>query len=147
MSTRTSELRALGLGGVALVLAVGSPALGQSREWTGTYRCAGIEGTRIGPIDQPIRATVEGSTLRFERQFQGQGRDGSQLEQGRGTIAPDGKAEANSTVITSSYRYEARFTGTATPTQIRLTGVQKWVVTAGMTGGDRRCSITLAPAS
>jgi len=146
MSMPTSDQRSFALACAVAAFAVAIPAAAQERAWTGRYRCAALDGTRIGAIDQEMSATVNGSSFRFERQLGSVpgARATAGVETGSGTIGPDGRVEAKSAVVTTGWRYEGRFTGTATATEIRLTGVQHWQMSGGAQGGDRRCGITLA---
>ena len=119
---------------------------GPSVVWRGRIQCGPIPGMVSRTLNQPIEVAVAGNQATYHRQIRrgDTGGETEYVEQGSGTVAPDGGVTLTGAANAPSFRYSATYEGRLPPEggSTRLTGVQRWSART-INSYDRPCSLVL----
>lgn len=126
--------------GACLVL-LAAPALADT--YQGELRCAAVAGGP-GALRVPMSATVNGSSVRYDRQVMNEnGGNSGRAETGGGTLAGDHVTMTGTSIFTTAQE-EARYEGTLRDGRMELTGQQSWTMLRQGTKFTRPCRASLA---
>lgn len=132
---------------LAAVLGAWPQAFAQEAQWQGILRCGLIPGVTTKRLVEPLTLTVQGNHAQYTRRIHQTdvAAYSTFVEQGDGTVGPDGALTLRGGGIGKGFQYTATYSGVLPPngTAARFTGVQLWT-TRRVTQVQRECSIELA---